>query len=78
MEKPPFNYLIAVMILLISTLIKDTQFGLIHLLSVCKRLETKVSRCVINEYKRLIEDSNIERQGFMKFGEVAPIGELRI
>lgn len=52
--------------------------GVKHFLSVYKRLKTKVSKRVINEYKRLVEDSNIKSQGFMKFDKVAPIGELRI
>lgn len=63
---------------LVSLLIKDSRFGFRHILSVYKRLKTKVSKRVINEYKRLVEDSNIKSQGFIKFDKVAPIGELRI
>ncbi len=62
---------------LISLLIKDSRFGFRHILSVCKRLEAKDSKRVINGYTRLVEDSNIKSQGFMKIDKVAPIGELR-
>ena len=61
----------------ISLLLKDAHFGFRHLLSVCKRLNAKDSRCVINEYKRLIEDSNIDSQGFIIFGQVVTMVELR-
>ena len=66
------------MIPLISPLIKDSHFCLKHLLSVCKRLNAKVSKRLINEYKRLMEDSNIDSHGFMKFGNIMVMGELRI
>lgn len=66
------------MMTFISPLIKDSCFGFRHVLSVCKRLKVNVSNRLINEYKRFAEDSNIESQGFMKFGEVAPKGEVRI
>lgn len=49
-----------------------------HLLSVCKRLEAKGSKRLKNEYKRLVEDSKFDSQGFMKFGNLAGMGELRI
>ena len=66
------------MIPLISPLVKDSHFCLIHFLSVCKRLDAKVSKRLINEYKRLVEDSNIDRQGFMEIGNIVVMGELRI
>ncbi len=66
------------MIPLISPLIKDSHFCLKHLLSVCKRLKAKISKRLINEYKRLVKDSNIDSQGFMKFGDIAAMGEVRI
>ena len=59
-------------------LIKDSHFCLNHLLGVCKRLKAKVSKRLINEFKRLVEDSNIDSQGFMKFGNIMVMGELRI
>ena len=59
------------MIPLISPLIKDSHFCLKHLLSVCKLLKVKVS-------KRLVEDSNIDSQGFMKFDIIEFMGEMRI
>lgn len=65
------------MIPLIGLLIKDTHFGFRHLLSVYNRLKVNVSNRLINEYKRFVEDKYTENQEFMKFGEVAPIGELR-
>jgi hypothetical protein len=37
-----------------------------------------VARRVLNGYKCLVKDSNIDDQGFMEFDTVAPIGELRI
>ena len=61
-----------------NPLMRKAHLGVKHFLSVYKRLKTKVSKGVINEYKRLVEDSNIKSQGFMKFDKVAPIGELRI
>lgn len=66
------------MIPLISPFIKDSHFYLKHLLSVCKRLKAKVSKRLIYDYKRLVEDSNIDSQGFMKFGNIADMGEVRI
>ncbi len=32
----------------------------------------------MNEYKRLVEDSKFDSQGFMKFDTIAAMGELRI
>ena len=55
------------MIPLVSPLIKDAHFGFRHVLSVCKRLMTEVARSVLNGYKRLVKDSNIDNQGFMEF-----------
>ncbi len=66
------------MIPLISPLIKDPHLCLKHLLSDCKCLIAKVSNRLINEYKRFEEDSTIDSQGFMKFGNIVAIGELRI
>ena len=63
---------------LISPFIKDSHFCLKHLLIVCKGLKAKVSKRLINKYKRLVEDSNIDSQGFMKFGNIVSMGELRI
>lgn len=62
MKKPPSTFQIAVMIALFSPLIKDSHFCLKHLLSVCKRLKAKVSKRLINEYKRLVEDNTIDSQ----------------
>ncbi len=66
------------MIPLISPLIKDSHFCSKHLFSVCKRLEAKVSKRLIKEYKRLVEDSNVDSQGFMKFVNTADIGKLAV
>jgi len=63
------------MISLISPLIEDSHFDLKHLFSVCKRLKAKVSKRLINKYNRLVEDSNIDSLGIMKFGKVAAMGE---
>ncbi|HMT77064.1 MAG TPA: hypothetical protein PKA44_05085 [Saprospiraceae bacterium] len=65
------------MIPLISPLIFDSYLGFRRVLSVCKRLKTEVDKSVLNGYKRLVKDSNIDNQGFMEFGTVAPMGELR-
>ena len=78
MKNIPITYWIAVMIPLISPFIKDSHFCLKHLLNVCKRLKAKVSKRLINEYNRLVEDSNIASQRFMKFGNIAAMGEVRI
>ncbi len=66
-----------VMVAFFSSLMKEGRFGVGHFLSVYKRLKANVSNRLINEYKRLVEDKNTENQEFMKFGKVAPIGELR-
>ncbi len=66
------------MIPLISPLNVDSYLGFRCILSVCKRLKTEVARRVLNGYKCLVKDSNIDDQGFMEFDTVAPIGELRI
>ena len=66
------------MIPFIIPLIKDSHFCSQHILSVCKRLEAKGSKRLKNEYKRLVEDSKFDSQGFMKFGNLAGMGELRI
>ncbi len=66
------------MIPLISPLIKDSHFCLKHLLSVCKRLKAKVSNRFVNKYKCLVEDSNIDSWGLMKFGNIVDMGEVRI
>lgn len=65
------------MIAFYSSLMTKGHFDVRHFLSVDKRLKIKVSKLVINEYKRLVEDKNIENQGFMEFDKVSPIGELR-
>ena len=67
-----------VMTPLIGPLISESHFGVKLILSVCKRLKTKVSTRVINVYKRLIRDVVIGNQGLMKFVGVAPIRELRV
>lgn len=67
-----------VMMPLVGPLISETHFGVKLILSVCKRLKTKVSTRVINVYKRLIRDVVIGNQGLMKFVGVAPIRELRV
>ena len=67
-----------VMMPLVGPLISETHFGDKLILSVCKRLKTKVSKRVINVYKRLIKDVVIGNHGLMKFVGVAPIRELRI
>jgi len=66
------------MIPLISALNIDSYLGFRHILNVCKRLKAEVARRVLNGYKRLVKDSNIDNHGFMEFDTVAPIGELRI
>lgn len=71
-------YRMAVMIPFIGLLINDFHCGFRHLLSVCKRIKAKAGRRVLNEYKRLCEDINTDSQGFIKFGRVADVGELRI
>ena len=78
MKKTPPTYRMTAMISLISPLNIDSYLGFRHILSGWKRLKAQVFKCVINEYKRLVEDSNIKSQGVMKFDKVAPIGELRI
>ena len=67
-----------VMMPLVGPLISETHFGVKLMLSVCKRLKTKVSKRVINVYKRLIKDVVIGNHGLMKFVGVAPIRELRV
>ena len=67
-----------VMMPLNGPLISETHFGVKLILSVCKRLKTKVSKRVINVYKRLTKDVVIGNQGLMKFMGVAPIRELRV
>lgn len=44
------------------------------MLNVCKRLKTEVARRVLNRYKRLVKESNIDNQGFMEFDAVERIG----
>ena len=48
-----------------------------RLISVFTHLNTKVYRCLLNEYKRLIEDVVIGNQGVVKILRVAAIRELR-
>lgn len=61
-----------------SLLMKEAHFGLRHLLSVYKRLKTKVSKHLINEFKRLDEVKVLENQLFTKIIRTVTIGELRI
>ena len=42
------------------------------------RLNTKVSRRLLNVYRRLMEDINIDNQEDMEFFSIAPMEELRI
>ena len=67
-----------VMMPLVGPLISETHFGDKLILSVCKRLKTKVSKRVINVYKRLTKDVVIGNQALMKFVGAAPKRELGI
>ena len=77
-EKNTPTYLKTAMIALIIPLIIDSFLGFRPMLNVCIRLRAEVTRRVLNGYKRLVKDSNIDNHGFMEFDTVAPIGELRI
>ncbi len=44
------------------------------MLNVCKRLMTEVARSLLNGYKCLVKDSNIDNQGFMEFDIIVPKG----
>lgn len=65
------------MIPLISPLIVDSYLGFKHILSGCKRLKAQVSKCIIDEYKRLVEVMISENLFFMIIFRVEPIGEMR-
>ena len=49
-----------------------------RLLNVFTRLNAKVGRRLLNEYRRLLEDINIDNQEDMEYLSIAPIRELRI
>lgn len=59
-------------------LMKEAHFGFRHLLSVYKRLKSKGSKHLINEFKRLDEVKVFENQLFTKIIRTVAIGELRI
>ena len=83
MKKPTPGLMIANPALVIESKIALWGFGKgYHLeynlhINIYNRLNTKVCKRVLNGYKRLVKDSNIDNQGFMEFGTVAPMGELR-
>lgn len=56
-----------------SSLNSDCSFGGNHLLNGCKRLKEKVSKCVKDEYKRLMKGVGIHNQDIVKIIEVSAI-----
>jgi len=64
------------MISLISPLNIDSYLGFRHILSGWKRLKAQVFKCVINEYKRLVEVMIFDNQLFMKIIQVTAKGEV--
>ena len=59
-----------------NPLMRKAHLGVKHFLSVYKRLKTKVSKRVINEYKRLVEVMIFDNQLFMKIIQVTAKGEV--
>lgn len=78
MKKNNPDQLMEVMLPFCCLLKKEAHFDFRHLLSVYKRLKTKVSKHIINEYKRLDGVIVFKNQGFVKIIKTVAIVELRL